>query len=148
MSAPPQAAASDRLWRAVLLLGVLVTAAGLLAAVLALAEGVGFAEAGIATRVWWFHHANPLGGLLLALAGAVALAGGWLRQPVLALVGAVALLVFAATVPIGQAAGANVLGGSASTVALCLGLGGGVLACAMTALVTDRSAETAPTTGR
>jgi hypothetical protein len=148
MSAPAQAVATDRLWRAVLVLGVLATTAGLLAVVLALADGVGWVEPGIQTRVWWFHHANPLGGLLLALAGAVVLAGGWRCRPVLALVGAVALLVFAAAVPIGQAVRANVLGGSASTVALCLGLGGGVLACTLTVLATDRSAGTAPTTGR
>ena len=138
MSVREQATSTASLWRAVLVLGALATAAGVLGIALALADGVGFAEPGIETRVWWFHHANPLGGFLTTVAGLVGIASGLARSPALTLLAAAAMLLLAAGVMLGQAVGANVLGGSASTVGLCLGLGGGLLACALTARGAER----------
>ena len=142
MTAPEQQVAepgaTGTLWRSVLLLGAVGAVAGALAVVLALVDGLAFAEAGVGARVWWFHHANPLGGLLILAAGLIGVAAGALRKVLVALLAAAGMLALAAVVPVGQALGVNVLGGSASTVGLCLALGGGLLACALTARIAER----------
>lgn len=117
--------------RAPLVLGVLCVAAGVAGLAASVADGQPLlGEQG--ARVGAFHHLNPLGGLVVATLGAVALVGTLLGRRLLVLAAGLALLAGALAVPIDQAAGAGVIGGSASTMAVLLGLGGGLAACALT----------------
>lgn len=117
--------------RALLVLGVLCVVAGLTGLAASVTDGQSLlGQQG--ARVGAFHHLNPLGGLVVATLGAVALVGTVLRRGLLVLTAAVILLAGALAVPIDQATGAGIIGGSASTMAVLLGLGGGLAACALT----------------
>jgi hypothetical protein len=121
--------ADEGVRRAIIVLGVLGLLAGVAGTVIALRAGLSLAETSGA-RVGFFHHTNPLGGLVSVALASIALLGGLRQLRALVLLAGAGFTAAALSVVVGGAVRElNVLGGTGSSLSVYLGLGVGLLVC-------------------
>jgi len=80
-----------------------------------------------------FVHIGAIGAAVLVVGGALAIAGGATRRPVLCIAAGILLTVAAVAQLVGLALSLRPLGGDASTMSVTGGLGIGLLAIGLTA---------------